>query len=348
VTGAAQAMSEATRVGLSAVVLAAGAAALAGVASLLLTHALARRSTIAATWLAPVLVVVMVAAGVLASARSMVLGSDQVVIMAVVLGVSATVAVGFGVLLASRLRRAEAAHAAAAAARERDAAVEAKRQELVRWVSHDLRTPLGRMRAMTEALRDGLVPDPGTALRQLDTEVDGLSALVDDLLVLSRLTSREAPLQLQPIDVADLLSDAIAGTALQARGAGVALVGDSEPGLVVAADPTELNRALGNLLTNALRHTRPGGTVAVHGRRWNGRCVVEVSDECGGIPGPELALVFEPGWRGDQARTPTPDARAGLGLAIAANVVQRHSGQIGVANHGTGCRFRIELPLAAG
>lgn len=341
------AMSETTRLGLSAVATAAGAAALTGLASLALTHAVARRSAVAAAWLAPVLVVVMVAAGVLASARSMVLGSDQLLIIAAVLAVSASVAVGFGVLLGGRLRRAEAEHAAAAAARERDAAVEAKRQELVRWVSHDLRTPLGRIRAMTEALRDGLVPDPDRALRQLDSEVDGLSALVDDLLVLSRLTSREAPLRLEPLDVGDLLSDVVAGTTVQAQRAGVELLGRSEPGLIVAADPTELNRALGNLVTNALRHTRPGGTVAVRGRAAGDRCVVEVTDECGGIPGPELALVFEPGWRGDEARTPVPDARSGLGLAIAANVVQRHNGEIGVSNHGNGCRFRIELPLAA-
>lgn len=344
--GSMPAMAEATRVGLSAVALSAGLALLTGLAALLATSAVARRSTAAAGWLAPLLVVVIVAVGVLVSARAMLLQPDQVLLLTAVLAVSAAIAVGFGVVLARRIRGAEEAHARADAERARDAAIEAKRQELVRWISHDLRTPLGRLRAIAEALRDGLAPDPEAALAQLDTEAEAMAGLIDDLLVLSRLTSDEAPLDLEPVDLADVLSDTVAAATIQAAAAGVELVGGCDPGLVVAADLTELNRALGNLVDNALRHTGAGGTVAVHGTGVPGGsgARIRVMDGCGGIPEADLPRVFDPGWRGDSARTPGSGASSGLGLAIAANVVHRHGGTIAVANHGQGCAFTIDLP----
>lgn len=339
------AMSEQTKLGLSTVALAAGLALIVGLLGALVVGYAARRNTATASWLAPIVVIATVATGVLASAVTMVLGDDQVLIMAAVLAVSGLLAGIVGVILARRIRQAQRLHVAAEAARQRDADVEAKRQQLVAWVSHDLRTPLARMRAMTEALQDGVAPDPAGYLRQLGSEVDSLSMLVDDLLALSRLSSAEVPLTTVAINLSDLLSDIVAATTPQAQRMGVSLVGAAEPNLPMAADVQDLNRALGNLLGNALRHTRPGSEVSLTAVRDGDEAVVKVSDECGGIPAADLAVLFEPGWRGDSARTPSPDARAGLGLAIARTVAIRHGGSITVANHAQGCTFTMRLPL---
>lgn len=341
------AMSEQTRTGLGAVSLAAGFAFLVGLLALGAVHRLAVRNTAAASRLAPVAVVAIVAVGVIVSAQAMVLGSAQVVTMAAVLLVTATIAVAFGLTLARQVRRAELQHTAAQAQRQRDAAVEEQRQRLVSWLSHDLRTPLARMKAITEALNDGVAPDPGRYLRQLDTEVDALAELVDDLLALSRLSSREAPARRERIDLGDVLSDALASAAPTARSLGVALGGSADPGCTVAAETRDIHRALANLLDNALRHTPRGGSVSARVRARGQRAVLEVSDGCGGIDPDRIDRVFDAGWRGDDARTPGSGSGAGLGLAIVQHVVLRHGGTVSVRNQGPGCVFTVTLPLTS-
>ena len=337
------AMSEQARLGVGAVALAAGCALAVGVTALVLVHRTARRNAVVASWAAPVAVVATVGTGVLVSAWAMVLGGDQLLIMAAVLAVTASIAIAFGITLAREVRRAEQEHASAEARRERDAAVEQQRRELVSWMSHDLRTPLARMKAITEALTDGVAPDPQRYVAQLDREVDSLAVLVDDLLALSRLTSGTSP-RAQRLDLTDVLSDAIASGAPAARAEHVALVGSSEADLAVVADESDLHRALANLLDNAVRHTPAGGTVQVAGRREGLTAVIDVSDECGGIPPEELDSVFNPGWTGDSART--SGSGSGLGLAIVQHVLERHGGSVGVRNTAGGCRFSIALPLA--
>lgn len=337
------AMSEQAKTGIGAVALAAGCAFAVGLLALLAVHFLALRNTAAASRLAPIAVVASVAVGVIVAAQAMVLGSAQVVTMAAVLLVTATIAIGFGLTLARQVRRSEQQHLQAQAQRERDAAVELQRQRLVSWLSHDLRTPLARLKAITEALDDEVAPDPQRYLRRLDVEVDALAALVDDLLALSRLSSDEAPLRLERIDLADAVSDALASAAPQARALAVELTGYSSRGSWVQADSRDLNRALANLLDNALRHTPAGGMVTAVVR--NG-AVLEIADECGGIEEDRMGQVFEPGWRGDSARTPASDGSAGLGLAIVHYVVARHGGNVTVANRGPGCVFTVTLPQA--
>ncbi|GAA4419835.1 HAMP domain-containing sensor histidine kinase [Georgenia halophila] len=241
--------------------------------------------------------------------------------------------------------------------RARERRLEESRRELVSWVSHDLRTPLAGMRAMTEALEDGLAPDPSRYHRQIGVEVDRLVRLVDDLFELSRLHAGVMRLDTQPVLIGDLVSEAIAGADPLARAHGVRLDGAVEPGLVVAADPAGLSRVMANLVANAIRHTSYDGVVEIRGRRLSQSIELSVSDRCGGLADEDRARVFDVAWQGSRARTPerADDASvddvpgtggAGLGLAIVKGIVEAHSGRVGVENlvSARGCRFRVELP----
>jgi len=236
--------------------------------------------------------------------------------------------------------------------RELAAAAEDSRRQLVAWVSHDLRTPLSGIRAMVEALEDGVVDDPETVARYYRTmgrETDRLAGLVDDLFELSRIQAGALNLDLEQIALDELISDAVAGVSLAASSKGVDLRGDvSSPTPVVELSIPEMARVVRNLLDNAIRHTPSGGTVWVEAALDDDRqaALVSVRDSCGGIPAPDLSRVFELAYRGDAARTPG-DGGAGLGLAVARGLVEAHNGEISVRNEGQGCRFTIRLPLPA-
>jgi signal transduction histidine kinase len=235
------------------------------------------------------------------------------------------------------------------AARRRERALEASRRELVAWVSHDLRTPLAGVRAMVEALEDGVVDDPATVARYHRTmrnEVDRLAGLVDDLFELSRIESGTLDLHLERASLTDLVSDALAGAGPVADAKGVRLGGALDgpaPELVVAVP--DVLRVLRNLLDNAIRHTPSAGRVWLEAGVHDGHAVVSVVDSCGGIPAGELDRVFDLAFRGDAARSSEHHGGAGLGLAIARGIVEAHRGDIAVANDNGGCRFTIRLPL---
>jgi signal transduction histidine kinase len=232
-------------------------------------------------------------------------------------------------------------------ARKRERALEGSRRELVAWVSHDLRTPLAGIRAMAEALEDGVVDDPETVARYhnaIRIEADRLSALVEDLFELSRTQAGALRLHLERVSLGDLVTDLMAGSAPLAEAKGVHLerrVAASPPELAVSTP--EMLRALRNIIENAIRHTPSDGTVVVEAGREVNRAYVSVVDDGGGIPEGELERVFDVAFRGDQART--PGAGAGLGLAIARGLVEAHQGDISVRNENGGCRFTVRLPL---
>ncbi|MBF6047558.1 two-component sensor histidine kinase [Streptomyces sp. NRRL B-1677] len=233
--------------------------------------------------------------------------------------------------------------------RERERALDASRRELVAWISHDLRTPLAGLRAMAEALEDGVVEDPARYHRQIRTETDRLNGMVSDLFELSRIHAGTLSLSPSRMSVHDLVGDALAGAEPLAREHGVRLIGEKAEeaaGVPVEVDGREMTRVLGNLLVNAIRHTPADGTVAIAARHEEatGTVVLSVTDACGGIPEENLPRVFDTGWRGSEARTPT--AGAGLGLAIVRGIVEAHSGRATVCNVQGGCRFEVVLPAA--
>jgi signal transduction histidine kinase len=236
------------------------------------------------------------------------------------------------------------ASAKLAKSRARERALEQSRRQLVAWVSHDLRTPLAGLRAMAEALEDGLAADPPRYHKQIRAEAERLAAMVDDLFELSRIHSGTLQLSHAEITLDDLVSDVIASTEALAREHGVRLAGNAAGQLTVRADPRELCRALANLLANAIRYTPPGGSVHVEARPEQGDALLTVADGCGGIPEADLPHVFDLAWRGTDARSPGPGSGAGLGLAIVRGVVEAHQGSVRVVNTGDGCRFEMRLP----
>jgi signal transduction histidine kinase len=254
--------------------------------------------------------------------------------------------------LASLGAELELTSARLAEARDQAAALERSRRELVAWVSHDLRTPLAGIRAMVEALEDGVVDDPETVDRYHSTmrrEADRLAGLVDDLFELSRIEAGALSLELERVGLDELVSDALASASIAAGAKGIDLRGAvGEPSPVVELSTREMARVVGNLLDNAIRHTEPGRTVSIHaGIDVTGTAAeVSVLDACGGIPEADIAHVFDLAYRGDAARTPGHGG-AGLGLAVARGLVEAHHGHISVRNEGDGCRFTVRLPLAA-
>ena len=239
-------------------------------------------------------------------------------------------------------------------ARERERAAEASRRELVAWISHDLRTPLAGIQAMSEALADGVVGEPrevaGYAHR-IGAETRRLAGMVDDLFELSRITAGALRLTMSAVPLGEVVSDALAAQAQVARRKRVTVVADAETWPVVVGSDPELARIVRNLVSNAIRHTPPDGTVAVQVAVDGDQAVLSVDDACGGIPETELCRVFEVAFRGGPARTPAAGrdepAGAGLGLAIAKGLVEAHQGSIDAHNHGPGCRFEVRLPLAS-
>ncbi|MET9856423.1 HAMP domain-containing sensor histidine kinase [Streptomyces sp. NPDC006450] len=244
-----------------------------------------------------------------------------------------------------------------AVSRERERALETSRRELVAWISHDLRTPLAGLRAMSEALEDGMAEDPARYHRQIRTEVDRLNSMVGDLFELSRIHAGALALSPSRMSVYDLVGDALSGVHPLARERGVRLDGGAVDRVPVEVDGKEMTRVLANLLINAIRHTPADGTVAIAAsvRADGGAVVVSVTDGCGGIPPQDLPRVFDTGWRGTPARTPpagvasvpAPPAGAGLGLAIVRGIVEAHAGRAAVRNVPGGCRFEVTLPLPA-
>ncbi len=242
--------------------------------------------------------------------------------------------------------------AALAATRERERALESARRELVSWVSHDLRTPLAGLRAMAEALEDGVVDDPEQYYKQIGTSVERLNQMVEDLFDLSRIQAGDVSRDVENIALDDLVSDCISALEPLAAAQDVRLTGSVDGSTAVVGNGRELNRALTNLVANAIRHTRAQGSVDVRVGISAGPvplAEVVVRDECGGIPDAHLDRVFDIGFRGEAARTPHDDvqpAGAGLGLAITRGIVEAHEGTVDVANRPGGCEFRVRLPVS--
>jgi Histidine kinase-, DNA gyrase B-, and HSP90-like ATPase/His Kinase A (phospho-acceptor) domain len=231
--------------------------------------------------------------------------------------------------------------------RERERALEQSRRELVAWVSHDLRTPLAGLRAMAEALEDGVASDPLRYHMQMRLAVDRLAGMVDDLFEMSRIHAGALRLSLSRVPLSDLVDEAVVGADALARARGVALSAEVNTLLAVRVDPREISRALTNLVANAIRHTPSDGAVRVEADERDGHAVLSVTDACGGIPADDLDRVFDVAWRGTAARTPEPLAGAGLGLAIVRGIVEAHSGEVDVHNVSGGCRFEVRLPVPA-
>jgi signal transduction histidine kinase len=320
----------------------------------LLLRVLDRRSITASVSVVVLVGVLALTAGLVGTSYAMFLSAHDLGVVLLVAGVAGVIALLAALPLGRRLARRSVWQREALAKQEM---VEASRRELVAWVSHDLRTPLAGLRAMAEALEDGVVDEPRQVAAyhaSIRRETERLAAMVDDLFELSRIQAGALRLHLDAVSLGDLVSDAVAATSPAAAAKRVRIVADragSWP--TVRASDAELSRVVRNLLTNAIRHTPSDATVVLAAGADGDGAWLAVQDSCGGIPEADLPRVFEVAFRGEAARSPRPtsgtsgaagpDGGAGLGLAIARGLVEAHAGEIAVENAGPGCRFVVRL-----
>jgi signal transduction histidine kinase len=234
------------------------------------------------------------------------------------------------------------------AAEEKQRKLESLRRDLIAWVSHDLQTPLTSMRAILEALSDGVVEDPETVQRYLHTaqrDVRSLSSLIDDLFQMAQLDAGGFPLNSVSASLNDLISDTLESFTELAKQEEISLEGNVDSDVdPVRMDTQAIGRVLNNLIGNALRYTPAQGRVSVWVRR-NQNVEVTVSDTGEGIRAEDLPHIFERFYRGDASRSRKRGVGAGLGLAIARGIVQAHGGEINVESEiGKGTQFTFYLP----
>ncbi|MBX3010320.1 MAG: HAMP domain-containing protein [Caldilineaceae bacterium] len=233
-----------------------------------------------------------------------------------------------------------------AAAKQRE--VETLRRELVAWVGHDLRTPLTSVRAIVEALADGMVDDPATAARYLRTakrDIYALSLLIDNLFEMAQIDAGGLQLERQPNSLNDLVSDTLESFRTLADEKAVTLQGHVTPDVdPVEMDARLIGRVLANLISNALRHSQRGGSVQVYARSVAGGVEVSVRDTGEGIRPEDLPHIFDQFYRGEKSRSRATGG-AGLGLAIARSFIEAHGGTIRAESKvGSGTRFIFFLP----
>jgi signal transduction histidine kinase len=229
-------------------------------------------------------------------------------------------------------------------ARDAERRAEEMRRDLIATMSHDLRTPLAALRAMVEAVDDGVVADPATVRRyssEMRGSVDQLVTLVDDLFELTQLDADVIASAARRARVDEMVTSAIDVVAQQAALKHLRLETDLGTASELGCSPS-MARVLQNLLTNAIRHTPADGAVRVVASADDDWLHLAVEDDGEGISAEHLPHVFEPFYRADPARS---GPGAGLGLALAKRIVEALGGSIRAESQdGAGARFAVQLP----
>jgi signal transduction histidine kinase len=363
-------------------------AAVIGVAALLVLNGMRRASFAVQICVVVLATVAVLTAGMVSAFNAMFISARDLEVMWYILAIASAVAVAIALMLGARVSRnaralSEAARSIGrgeragiaapvmgselsalaselalssrrlAESREREDAVEKSRRELVSWISHDLRTPLASMRAMAEALEDGMASDPSAYHRNIIVQTDRMAVMVNDLLELSKIQAGALRLDSEPLDLYDLASDALADLAPLAVRRGITLDGGGRRESLALADGPSVGRAVRNMVLNAILYSHAGSHVTVMVGREDGSALVAVTDGCGGIPADDLQHVFETGWQGNRARLRPEDADrtggtpyrgAGVGLSMVAGIARAHGGSVSVENVDGGCRFTLRLP----
>lgn len=229
--------------------------------------------------------------------------------------------------------------------------LEKMRRDLVAWVSHDLRTPLTSMRVMMEAISDGIITDEETKSRYLNnslTEIEHLSALIDDLFEMAQLDVGHLELDFYSTSIRDMISDTISSMSPGAAKKHITLSGnvaDDVRDVIVA--PDKIHRVLTNLVSNAIKYTPMEESVTIHARRINNAVQIDVHNTGVHIDAETLPLLFQSFYRGEASRKQGDDGErgTGLGLAIARGFVEAHGGTIfATSTPDTGTTFSFILP----
>jgi signal transduction histidine kinase len=234
-----------------------------------------------------------------------------------------------------------------------DEIAEQSRRQLVAFVSHDLRTPLAGIRAVAEAIADGVVEDDEVRshAKHIEHETIRLSEMVDDLFEMSKINAGAVQPAYDKVSLDEVVDDVVSAHRIAAERAGVALRArvPVKPVGVIGSDRA-LVRVLSNLVANAIAQTPEGGSVELAIGSDGQGAWARVDDTGVGINEADLARVFDVAYRGSNGRVPREDSSlpsgSGLGLAIAAGLVHAHHGTVSAYNLEHGARFEVRLPLA--
>jgi signal transduction histidine kinase len=215
-------------------------------------------------------------------------------------------------------------------------------QQLLRDISHELRSPLARLRIATELARDSRAP---AQFDRIELEADKLEDMIAQLLLIARLEHRETPLASEVINLGDIIDAVCEDAGFEAQPRNIRVRAHRGIDAIVSGQAALLHSAIENVVRNAVRYTADGSTVEVRLATRNGKAVVEVEDRGPGIPADRLEAVFQPFVRVSEARD-RASGGYGLGLAIAKRVIDASGGSIGARNReGGGLCVTIELPL---
>jgi signal transduction histidine kinase len=236
------------------------------------------------------------------------------------------------------------------AAEDQRTALDRERRELTIAISHDLRTPLASLQAMVEALSDGVVDEPTEITGYYATmrrELARLSRMVDDLLELSQLDAGTLKIERRLISVRDIAAEVVDAMQAPARLAGVELSLSADSSAVaINVDGARIERAMGNLVRNALEHTPRGGRVQLYVASAEGHVEIRIIDNGRGIDQSDLPHIWDRFYRADTSRARNGKGDGvGLGLAITRGIVEAHGGSVTAESQpGSGSTFTLRLP----
>jgi two-component system phosphate regulon sensor histidine kinase PhoR len=223
------------------------------------------------------------------------------------------------------------------------------RRDFISNISHELRTPMAGLKALSETLLDGALEDPPAARKfvvRMDAEVDNLTLMVNELLELSRIEAGRSNFEFQRVPPHRLVVKPVERMRLQAERVGLVITLDCPPELPwVFADPDRIGQVFVNLLHNAIKFTPTGGRIHVWAERLEKEVKFGVMDNGVGIPEKDLLRIFERFYKADRSRT---GGGTGLGLSICKHMVEAHGGQIWVnSEEGRGSTFYFTIPIAS-
>lgn len=226
--------------------------------------------------------------------------------------------------------------------------LETVRQEFLSNISHELRTPLTSIMAFVETLEDGAIDDHENNRRFLKVirrNAGRMHELIADILELSLIESGSVSISIAPVRLRSHVEEVLASLSKKAVGREITLVNDVTTGTVVSVDPVRLEQMLTNLIDNAIKFNREGGTVTVAHEQKDGKDIISVADTGEGILSDHLQRIFERFYRADRART-REIGGTGLGLAIVKHLARLHGGEVSVESVlSRGTTFFIELPV---
>jgi two-component system sensor histidine kinase BaeS len=227
---------------------------------------------------------------------------------------------------------------------DRRETLEAQRQALVSDLAHELRTPLTNIRSSIEAAQDGLTPADAPLLDVLLEETALLQRVVDDLRDLAAADTGTLRLNPEYVYITDILTQVVEAQRGSAEAQGVRLITDFTVDPQLSVDPVRLRQIVGNLVSNAIRHTDKGGQVTVRSRTTDSDFVIDVADTGVGIAPADVENIFHRFWRTDVSRSRATGG-SGLGLAIVRKLAEAHQGRVTVTSRlGAGSTFSVILP----